>query len=126
MRLAPLATSLVLVARDNGGFSASDQGALVDSFTEHYLDAMAGYAGNSGETSRKFLASNTYGLLNNFLADTAADYIAQAKLFYRVVACGGNDALPPKASLRPLIHRSFPTWRSPCPRRCRRASRAWP
>jgi hypothetical protein len=27
-------------------------------------------------------------------ADSAADYIAQAKLFYRVVACGGSDALP--------------------------------
>ncbi|HET7504209.1 MAG TPA: hypothetical protein VFK02_24480 [Kofleriaceae bacterium] len=31
------------------------------------------------------------------VADTgeSADYIADAKLFYRVVACGGSDALPP-------------------------------
>jgi uncharacterized protein (DUF2252 family) len=68
-----MAISLVLVARQNGGFSVSNQGALVDSFTEKYLDAMASYAGNSGEVERKFLASNTYGLLNNFLSDTAAD-----------------------------------------------------
>lgn len=67
-----MAVSLVLVARENGVFSAADQDALVDSFTESYLDAMAGYAGNSGETSKKFVASNTYGLLNNFLSDTAS------------------------------------------------------
>jgi uncharacterized protein (DUF2252 family) len=68
-----MAISLVLVARQNGGFSASNQGALVDSFTEKYLDAMASYAGSSAEAERKFLASNTYGLLNNFLSDTAAN-----------------------------------------------------
>src|SRR5262245_43544707 len=27
-------------------------------------------------------------------ADDARDYIADAKLFYRVVACGGSEALP--------------------------------
>jgi hypothetical protein len=28
-------------------------------------------------------------------ADDGADFLSDAKLFYRVVACGGNDALPP-------------------------------
>src|SRR5258708_4909570 len=27
-------------------------------------------------------------------ADAPAEFVAQAKLFYRVVACGGSDALP--------------------------------
>ena len=27
-------------------------------------------------------------------ADDARDYIGEAKLFYRVVACGGSEALP--------------------------------
>jgi uncharacterized protein (DUF2252 family) len=66
------AVSLVLVARDRG-FGASTQATILDAFTESYLDAMAGYDGTSGEVSRKFLASNTYGLLNNFLRDTAAN-----------------------------------------------------
>jgi len=67
-----MATSLALVARENGVFSASDEEALIDAFSEAYLDAMATYAGNSGETTTKFVASNTYGLLDDFLADVAA------------------------------------------------------
>lgn len=66
-----LAVSVVLVARENG-FGLADQGAFLDSFTEAYLDAMASYAGNNGETTRKFLASNTYGLLDDFLNDVTA------------------------------------------------------
>ncbi|WP_438009313.1 DUF2252 family protein [Sorangium sp. So ce321] len=64
-----LATSLALVARENGGYSLADQGSLLDAFTEAYLDAIAGYAGNSQETTRKLTASNTHGLLDDFLAD---------------------------------------------------------
>lgn len=66
-----LAVSLALAAQQNGGFSASDQGSLIDTFTEAYLDAMASYAGNSQETTRKFKASNTSGLLDDFLSDVA-------------------------------------------------------
>lgn len=66
-----LAVSVALVARENG-FGLTDQGAFLDSFTEAYLDAMAGYAGNSGETTQKFVASNTFGLLDDFLDDVAA------------------------------------------------------
>jgi uncharacterized protein (DUF2252 family) len=67
------AVSLVLVARANGGFSLANQGTVLDAFTEAYLDAMAVYAGSSAEASRKFLASNTSGLLDEFLADAAED-----------------------------------------------------
>lgn len=66
------ATSLVLVARD-AGLSTSDQNAVVDAFTESYLDAIAAYAGNSSETSTLFTESNTYGKLDDFLADVADD-----------------------------------------------------
>lgn len=68
-----MAVSLVLVARENGVFSSADENSLLDSFSEAYLDTMNGYAGDSGETTKKFLATNTYGLLDNFLADTAAN-----------------------------------------------------
>lgn len=67
-----LATSLVLVARDNGGFSSTDEATIVDAFTEGYLDTMAAFAGNDSEMTRKFDATNTYGLLDEFLADVAA------------------------------------------------------
>src|SRR5262249_25008295 len=63
---------LVLVARDNGGFSAADEASVVDAVTEHYLDAMASYAGTSDEATRRFMASNTYGLLDDFLNDVAS------------------------------------------------------
>ena len=67
-----MAISLVLAARENGVFTASDQAALVDAFSEAYLDTMAGFAGNSGETTKKFRASNTYGLLDDFLSEVAS------------------------------------------------------
>ncbi|MET0405406.1 MAG: DUF2252 family protein [Cystobacter sp.] len=67
-----LATSLLLVARANGGFNAADQEVLVDAFSEAYLDTLADFVGNDGAASRKFRASNTYGLLNNFLKDVTS------------------------------------------------------
>jgi uncharacterized protein (DUF2252 family) len=66
------AVSLMLLARELG-FGASTQATVLDAFTESYLAAMVAYDGSSQEVSRKFLASNTYGPLNNFLRDTAAN-----------------------------------------------------
>lgn len=62
------AISVVLVARANG-LSAASQATAVDAFTEAYLDAMASYAGSNAETSFKQRASNSYGLLDEFLVD---------------------------------------------------------
>jgi len=67
-----MATSLVLVARERGVFGASEEAAIVDAFTEAYLDAMEAFAGNNDELSRKLVQTNTYGLLDDFLADVAA------------------------------------------------------
>jgi len=83
-----LAVSVVLVARENG-FGRADQGAFLDSFTEAYLDAMASYAGNSGETTRKFLASNTYGLLDDFLDNVTASSSRSEMLGDWTVLIGG-------------------------------------
>jgi uncharacterized protein (DUF2252 family) len=83
-----LAVSVVLVARENG-FGRTDQGALLDSFTEAYLDAMASYAGNSGEATRKFVASNTYGLLDDFLDDVTASSSRSELLDDWTVLIGG-------------------------------------
>ena len=67
-----MAIGLVLVARERGVFDAAKEGALVDAFTEAYLDTLAGYADNGGENTRKFMAHNTSGLLDEFLEDVAA------------------------------------------------------
>lgn len=67
-----LATSLLLVARERGVFGAAEEAAFVDTFTEAYLDAMEAFAGTNDELTRKFVQSNSYGLLDDFLADVAA------------------------------------------------------
>ncbi len=64
-----MAISLVLAARENGLFTRAEQESFVDAFSESYLDTLDAYVGNSDESTRKFLASNTYGRLNNFLVD---------------------------------------------------------
>ncbi len=63
-----MAVSLVLVARENG-LSGSEQQTVVDAFTENYLDTIAAVHGNDDELNTSFTASNTYGLLDNFLDD---------------------------------------------------------
>ena len=67
-----MAASLVLIARENGDLSRSSQETMIDAFSEAYLDAMAAYRGNNNETTTEFTKSNTYGQLDDFLADVAA------------------------------------------------------
>ncbi len=64
-----MATSLILVAHENGDLSQSQQAAMLDAFSEAYLDAMANYRGNNDEDSIYFTKTNTYGLLDDFLAE---------------------------------------------------------
>lgn len=115
-----LAVSVVLVARENG-FGRADQGAFVDSFTEAYLDAMASYAGNSGETTRKFLASNTYGLLDDFLDDVAAsssrsemldDWTVLIGGVRRLDASGNPDLAPVTAAVDGDVRNHMAAYRS--------------
>lgn len=68
-----LATSLVLVARERGVFGAADEAAFVDAFSEAYADSMEAFAGTNDELTRKFVQSNTYGLLDDFLATVASN-----------------------------------------------------
>jgi len=75
-----LATSLVLVARQNGGFGAADEETVVNALSDGYLSALASYVGNDGERTRLFTEDTTYGLLDDFLSDVAADYSRQKLL----------------------------------------------
>lgn len=68
-----LSASLVLLARENGGFSAADEDAIVDACSGGYLDALASYVGSDDERTRTWTADNAYGLLDDFLAGVAGD-----------------------------------------------------
>lgn len=68
-----MATSLVLIAEANGGFSSAEVEGFVDAFAERYLDTLASYRGNDAELAQRFTATNTYGLLDDFLREVAAD-----------------------------------------------------
>ncbi|ACK70348.1 conserved hypothetical protein [Gloeothece citriformis PCC 7424] len=61
-----MATSIVLVARDNQ-LSPKDQETLVDAFTESYLDTLAAYRGNDDELKTYFTQNNTEGEIKKIL-----------------------------------------------------------
>jgi len=68
-----MAISINLMMRVNGGFSAADRSAVVDEFTESYLDTIEAYATTSAEKTAVVTVSNAYGQLDEFLADVKAD-----------------------------------------------------
>lgn len=68
-----MATSLVLIMEQNGGYNSGERDDVLDAFTESYLDAVAGFRGNDDETSIYYTEENTYGKLDNFLRDVEED-----------------------------------------------------
>ncbi len=75
-----MATSLVLVMRENGDLSASTQADMVDAFSESYLDALASYHGNDDELGVVITAQNAYGRLDDFLGDVESGNSRSAML----------------------------------------------
>ena len=65
--------SLVLVARENGGFGNSNINSILNTFGETYLDTLEDYRGNSDEKGAEVKESNAYGLLDEFLHDAESD-----------------------------------------------------
>ncbi|MCA9680823.1 MAG: DUF2252 family protein [Myxococcales bacterium] len=63
-----MAAGLALLAEEQG-FSTGETEDFLDDFTEHYLDAMAGFRGNDGELGFAATAASSYGLLDDFLDD---------------------------------------------------------
>ena len=64
------AVSLVLVMRDNEGFSGKSKAAIINALSDSYLDTMASLADDSSALTRSFTAENTSGLLRAFLKKT--------------------------------------------------------
>ncbi|CAB9497550.1 Uncharacterized protein conserved in bacteria (DUF2252) [Seminavis robusta] len=75
-----MAISLVLWLNERNVTDQTTQDAVIDAFTESYLDTMASYRGNSDETNKIFTKSNTYGKLDNFLNAVEKDESRQKML----------------------------------------------
>jgi len=66
-----MATSLVLVMKEKG-YSSSSQDSVLEAFSEAYLDQIHDYVGNNNERTKQFDATNTGGKdsqLDNFLVE---------------------------------------------------------
>ena len=65
-----MAVSIALIANANG---IDDVDGVVDAFSESYLDTLADDRGNDGELERIFTADNSYGRLDELLADVEGE-----------------------------------------------------
>lgn len=92
-----IATALVLVMREIGGFSASDEAAALDALSESYLDTLDGHDGSASETTLRFTSANTYGQLDDFLTAVEAD-LSRAKLLAKYTTVAGARFLDPARS----------------------------
>ncbi|WP_013323748.1 DUF2252 domain-containing protein [Gloeothece verrucosa] len=61
-----MATSIILVARDNN-LSKEEAASVVDAFTETYLNTLAAYRGNDDELKTYFTEDNTEGMIKKLL-----------------------------------------------------------
>jgi uncharacterized protein (DUF2252 family) len=66
-----LATSLLLLLRENSGFAQNDEELLLNALSGSYLSTLAIYRENDAEKTRVFTANNTPSPLSDFLADSA-------------------------------------------------------
>lgn len=92
-----MATAIALLMRENGGFSASDEAAAIDAFSESYLDTLDAHDGSGSETTRTFTKSNTYGQLDDFLSAVEAER-SRAKLLAKYTTVAGTRFLDPAKS----------------------------
>jgi uncharacterized protein (DUF2252 family) len=84
-----MAVSLVLIADQNGGFSDTELDNVLDLFSESYLDSIASYRGTDQELGRQFMRTNTYGLLDDFLAEVESENTRVSMLDEWTVLSGG-------------------------------------
>lgn len=119
--LLRLATSLVLVARENGGYSDADEEDAVDALTEAYMDAMAEHAGGDGEADAVFTASSTSGPLDDFLDEVKSTHSRSALLDDWTIKVSGkrqldidglDDLGPVSASLKSDITANMAEYRA--------------
>lgn len=65
-----LATSLILLLRERGGFTPGDEVNILNSLSGSYLSTLVSVRENNGELTRTFTALNTPSPLSDFLVET--------------------------------------------------------
>lgn len=65
-----LATSLILLLRERGGFTGSDEVNILNALSGSYLSTLASVRDNNSELTRTFTANNTPSPLSDFLVET--------------------------------------------------------
>ncbi len=65
-----LATSLILLLRERGGFTAADEVSILNALSGSYLSTLASVRDNNNELTRTFTANNTPSPLSDFLVET--------------------------------------------------------
>lgn len=112
-----MAASIALIA-DQNGLSATTLDNVLDLFSESYLDTIASYHGNDQELGRQFTRSNTYGLLDDFLAGVESGNSRTEMLDEWTVLSGGvrifklahPELDPASAAVRSQIVSQMPSY----------------
>ncbi len=75
-----MAVSIVLIARQNDDLSVSKLEKVIDTFSQTYLDTLAGYRKTGDADKHYFNRKNTYGELSRFLKSVRKQYSRKGML----------------------------------------------
>jgi uncharacterized protein (DUF2252 family) len=94
-----MATSLVLLMRESGGFASADEAKVLDAFSGKYLSTLLECVDNDREKTAQRTADNAYGKLDEFLQRVANKRSRQRLLdTYAPLDAQGARRLSPQAS----------------------------
>lgn len=113
-----LATSLILLLRERGGFTANDEVNILNALSGSYLSTVASVRDNNLELSRTFTATNTPSPLSDFLIETKRKAVRLRMLDKLTSKASGRrvfdfyhpDILPVEAPVAAAIASSLPRY----------------
>ncbi|MBI5513701.1 MAG: DUF2252 family protein [Deltaproteobacteria bacterium] len=88
-----LATSVALVAGENGTPDGAERAELLEALAEGYLSALEGFRGNDLERDAQVTEANAYGRLDEFLDEVARDRSRRELLDDWTLVSGGRRRL---------------------------------
>jgi len=118
MDLWRLATSLILLLRERGGFTANDEINILNALSGSYLSTVASVRDNNLELTRSFTAANTPSPLSDFLIETKRKAVRLRMLDKLTSKASGRrvfdfyhpDILPVEAPVAAAITSSLPRY----------------
>lgn len=113
-----LATSLILLLRERGGFTASDEVNILNALSGSYLQTAGSVRDNNLELTRTFTATNTPSPLSDFLVETKRKAVRLRMLDKLTTKASGRrifdfyhpDILPVEAPVAAAIASSLPSY----------------